>query len=379
MGSPGKTVLAILAAPYALLMIVVGALYAIDPLDLRPWSASSPILDERGYPLQIRPLLLPAQLDRGGEVILAGTSTGLRVSGETLGRLSPGGSGLNIAQASLTAEATEQLFAEAARAPRLKRLVLEIGEYWRRENLERNPFGNRVVQALAPQWWELPGFDAEMIEAYVNQQRGGSFYIPDWSHEAGLLVPGPENELLPFQLAAVENARKLSDRSGYASDTAGFTCASFGRLLTSLEDAYRTAATRGVRVDVVFTPIPYSAMPLYWQQIGAERDHAQLLDMHRCVVDQAALPGNEHVTIHAINTDEQLVGDMRGMIDAFHYGAPAKLERYVDLIESGETALTPANFGSYVSRLQRGILDALDRPVVGGKAGTPGRTRTGTS
>ncbi|MHA6334661.1 hypothetical protein ACXYL9_13395 [Qipengyuania sp. CAU 1752] len=366
-----RTYVILTSLPFLLAMAGLVGLTIWDPLNLRGFGEAGLKLDERNYPLAIRPFVAPTQLAQRPEVIMAGTSTSLRLTGPMLAQLGSGGKTANISQAGQTSRDARALFLAAARNPGARRLLLEIGEYWRRPWLGQSAFGKRTIEVLEPKWWQLPEFNSDVLAALLAQARGGTFYLPQWSEEGRQIEPSEDDALDNYQIEAMEHARVGFSLPMQGIDAPKLSCERYALLLDTLDRVFATSRRNKIRVDIVFPPNAFAAYPFYWTQIGEPDGHLTLMKMHRCVVERAALEDPSRVAVHAINIDPLIVGDTSGMFDAFHYGHPRKLRRMVEDVANGNFLLKPDNFDQYERELRSGIERALNRPIDSGASHEP--------
>ena len=334
----------------------------VDPYDIRPWGLPPRIADHR-YPDVEWPLLLKVATRQNHELVLIGASTLMPVSREALvAAFGAATNPVNLAYPYAAPSDTMIVVDEVAAMPSLRRVVFVMDHSQMMGLRERRLPAQLRQQVFASDWAHAGDFRWDTAIGSWHRVVDGVYDRPAWRglkepefFAAFTPITAQPRTLARLRLAV---ARHRGDVFGEGLDR---DCARFPFLDTVLSPALQRFRARGVQVELVFPPYPWAAY-YDWIERRTSNDpfrpgpvYPQLMGFKRCVVDLGARFGSG-VTVHAMDNDPRISGQIGNYADNVHIIRPALFASVLSHIVDRDSTLTTSNFNRFDQDLRAHIL-----------------------
>lgn len=347
-------------APVALVWTAALACYAFvwfaDPYELR-FSRPAERLAEHPYPADVVPRLMSVAANGGVDMVIVGASTALGYTPSMMRQAFPDVQApANLAYACASPKDFALFLPRLERSRTLKRVLisLDVSLIANCAGQERPDLDPRY---FAPPWFDpVPDFNTESLELSVDVLRTGVVDLAAWRPLPGdrvtWITTAPPVTADPSYLAKIR--RFVASARGRATAGAALPCSTMPSLRT-IVPFVRRMASRGVKVDLLAPPLSlavYSEWTVSWTPFTAP-PFASVMALQRCAVQLTA--GLPNVRFDSVDTDPQIVGDLRLYRDTEHVGDVGTYRRILHLVASGQAGVTADDWPRHEAMLKREI------------------------
>ena len=328
----------------------------VDPYDVRPWGASSTLME--GFdPFAMDRFLSIASKDPEADLVLIGTSPTTPYSPADLLRAYPEAERpWNVSlHGGLGVDRLVTMEAFAARSNAMHYLITVDFFLAARDQRSRPGFAFHLHNSSFVD--DLRVVTPDAVADAVRVMRRGSpiadeeiarLAEADFNFRTARHWRQPERRLIHRRAARVGRGVIFS---------AGRTeCSEFPGVATFMQSVTRLRE-RGARVDLL-VPTYASALWFEWsvdrerlRELGPSMLEEQLA-MRRCVVRLADTIG---VAVYAQDDDARLINDLRNFRDPGHIQGEENLMAFITMPKNPESRLTPGSFDAYADRVRVGV------------------------
>jgi hypothetical protein len=334
----------------------------VDPYDIRPWGLAPKLADHR-YPDVEWPLLLKVVTRQQHELVMIGASTLMPVSHDDLvATFGAATHPVNLAYPYAAPRDTRVVVDAVTAMPSLKRVLFVMDHSQMMSMAERRVPAQLREQVFASDWAHAGDFRWDTLVASWHRVADGVYDMPAW-HDL------KEPEFFNLFSPVSEQPRTLERMRGAIAKHRGDVfgkgidpdCGRYPFLFAVLAPALDKFRARGVQVDLVFPPYPYAGY-YDWVDHRTSNDpfypgpvFPQLMGFKRCVVDIADRFG-PGVTVHAMDNDAVIAGQIGNYADDVHIIRPALFSLILGHIAHHNSMLTKANFDHFDRDLRAHII-----------------------
>ncbi len=354
--------------PFALAPVIAGLGglilidYIVDPYAIHPWGLTPRLADDHQYPDAEWPLLLKAATRQDHRLVLIGASTLAGASSQDMAdAFGADTRPVNLAYPLAHPGDTRLVVDEVAKMPHLERVLFVMDLSLMVDLNERGEPARRRERVFSSDWAHAGDFRWDTLVGSWHRLVDGVYDRPKWKslQQPQFLTAYPPMTQRPAMMALLHQtvSRNRDHVLGHGFD---INCREYPFLDAVLIPALAKFRARGVAVDLVFPPYPYG---YYYHLIAKQRSerltdrstYPGLMEFKRCVVDIADRFGPA-VTVHAMDNDQTIAGQIDNYFDFAHLARPQAYRAVIEHVARRDSVLTRSNFDAFDRQLRAHIL-----------------------
>lgn len=346
--------------PWLFGLLAYWIIVVVDPYHLRRDGPVFQLADHR-YPEDEWTRLLNVVTSQPHDIVLLGGSTIMAMNPPLLREAFPGA--LNPVNLSYLAPRPPEMpfiYPKIARIPELKRVILIMDITLLQRQFHQSPTGEFLKGLASTNWSHGGDFALSTALASVHAVASGTYDLPMWST---LTIPSYMVGGEPLTQSALA-MQKVSDSLQRHGDEvfakSGLSCSRIPYLESILAPFLRKMASKHVAVDLVFPAVPYG---LYYDWIDNRPPVSQdallpgpvfdqFMVFEKCVVATRDQVGGDDIRVLALDSNDQISGNLRRYLDTLHLIDPAAYQLEAHMIANGDGQITSDNFDQHEAELR---------------------------
>jgi hypothetical protein len=336
--------------------------YVVDPYAIHPWGLAPRLADDHLYPDAEWPLLLRAATRQDHRLVLIGASTMMGASPQDLAdAFGADTRPVNLAYPQAHPGDTRVVVDAVAAMPQLRRVLFVMDLSFMTDLNERGEPARLRERVFSSDWAHASDFRWDTLVGSWHRLADGVYDRPGWKalQQPEFLSANPPMPQRPAMMTVLRNVvaqnRATVLGHGFKRD-----CRVYPFLDAVLVPALAKLRARRVAVDLVFPPYPYG---YYYYLINRHlpdrypdrMNYAGLMEFKRCVVDIADRFG-PGVTVHAMDNDAAIAGQIGNYFDLAHLSRPEAYRSVIRHIARRDSVLTRNNFDAFERALRAHVL-----------------------